>query len=408
MSRRLSRQFWLLYTGESTSAMGTAATAVALPVVALRATGDVRQAGLVSTVLSVGIVLARLPGGVIADRYDRRVLSLASNTLGVLALGGLTLLMSAGLASLAALLAAAFLVGTVGSTLAPVENVTLRALVPPDLLPRALALIQTRAAAALVAGPLAGGALLAVDATWVFAIDTGTYLVSVVCMAFLPAMPTGPRTADEHPLRSATEGIRFIWRSPFLRYAAANATVINLVFNGLVIAIIASAGGGADAGIVGTQTAALGVGALGGSLIAASASQRLAPMRGVALSTAVMAAALSGFALVRGTWAAMIPLAVAAAAGPVLTVVISTTQIRITPNELQGRVHSGIGFLAQVVSPVGPTLAGLGVHAFGLTATVSSAALAAVLLAVVGGPMVARQSDVAAAGPEVPVAVADG
>ncbi|WP_161849155.1 MFS transporter [Frankia sp. ACN1ag] len=412
MTRGLGRRFWLLYTGESTSAMGTAATAVALPVVALRSTGDVRQAGMAGAALSVGIVLARLPAGVVADRYDRRLLSLAGNTLGVLVLASLALLTAVDRASLPVLLAAAFLVGTIGSALAPVENVTLRTIVQPDLLPSALALIQTRAATAMVAGPLAGMALLGVNAQELFAVDACAYLVSVVCMALLPAMPAapaGPGRAGRHPLRSATEGIRFIVLTPFLRYAAVNAAMINVVFNGLIIVIIASTSAGTGAGIgVGIQTAALGAGAFGGSLIAASVARRLPPAWGIALGTAVVALALSGFTLVRATWAAAIPLAVAAAAGPVITVVISTVQIGITPNEMQGRVHSGIGFLAQAVSPLGSVLAGLGVRAFGLTATVSGAALAVVLLALAGGLVAARQADPTTADARIPVVTGRG
>ncbi|MFE5094553.1 hypothetical protein ACFRCI_30430 [Streptomyces sp. NPDC056638] len=71
-TRGLGRSFWLLFTGESASALGTAASVIALPVVSLRLTGDVRQAGLTGTALSLGILLARLPAGAIADRCARR------------------------------------------------------------------------------------------------------------------------------------------------------------------------------------------------------------------------------------------------------------------------------------------------------------------------------------------------
>ncbi|WP_338900293.1 MFS transporter [Streptomyces sp. TG1A-60] len=95
---------------------------MALPVVTLHTTGDVRQAGLNSTALSVGIVLARLPAGVIADRYDHRNLLLVNNAIGAGLLGTLTLLLARDTASLWALLAAALLLGAVGSMLAPAET----------------------------------------------------------------------------------------------------------------------------------------------------------------------------------------------------------------------------------------------------------------------------------------------
>ncbi|MCQ8194416.1 MFS transporter [Streptomyces rugosispiralis] len=390
MKKRFGRLFWFLYCGESASAIGTAASVIALPVVALDHSGDVRQAGFISTALSFGIVLARLPAGVLADRYERRTLLLTCNTIGAFVLGALAVLEATDATGTSALLVAAFLLGSVGSTLAPAENVAVRNFVDADLVPRALALIQSRAAVAMIAGPLAGGVLLKVDAAWVFAADAGTYLVAVWCVALLPA-GAGTTSDQQPPVKAAVAGLRFLWRSPFLRYGALNATVLNLVFNGLLIVIIASAedSGAGDLG-VGVQTAALGAGALVGSLAAAPVARHLPPGPGIAGSTAVVAGALLGFATIRTTWATTLLLALAAAAGPVIAVVISATQMRITPPYLQGRVHSGSGFLSQAIAPLGPVLAGASAHTFGLTPTVACAAAAVVLLAIGGAFVAAR------------------
>ncbi|MGW3038948.1 MFS transporter [Kitasatospora sp. NPDC001159] len=379
--RALGRSFWLLYGGESASALGTAASVIALPVVALRAGGDVRQAGLAGTALSLGVLLARLPGGVIADRCERRTLLLVCDLAGAAVLAALALLASGGSTPLWALLAAALLLGAVGSTLAPVENVVVRSFVRPEQLPRAIGLLQTRAAVATTAGPLAGGALLAVHPAWVFAVDAGSYLTAAGCAVLLPRGVRERPEAGPGVRTALSEGVRFIWRVPFLRYAAVNAAVLNLVFNGLLIVVVASGG---DALGVGVLTAALGTGGLVGSLLAPVLARRLPPARGIALGTAVVALALPGFTAARGHWSAVLPLALAAAAGPVVTVLVAVTQMAVTPMELQGRVHSGVGFLAQLVAPAGPTLAGLGAHAFGLTGTVAGAAAVVVALAAVG------------------------
>ncbi|GLV79783.1 MFS transporter [Streptomyces hygroscopicus] len=386
----LGRLFWLLYLGESASAVGTAASVIALPVVSFTNSGDVRLAGFISTALSLGIVLARLPAGLLADRYERRTLLLVCNCVGALVLGALAVLEAVGEARWGILLGTAFILGAVGSTLAPAENVAVRNFVDAELLPRALALIQSRAAVAMIAGPLAGGVLLKVDAAWVFAADAVTYSVAVFCAALLPT-GAGSRTDEQPPLKAVAEGLRFLWHSPFLRYGALNATVLNLVFNGLLIVIIASAeGSGAGSLGIGVQTAALGAGALAGSFTAAPAARHLPAGPGIACSTGVVAAGLLGFATVHSTWGAALLLAVATSAGPVITVIITSTQMRITPPRLQGRVHSGSGFLSQAVAPFGPALAGAGSHAFGLTPTVAGAALVVLLLAVSGGFVATR------------------
>lgn len=389
-SRGLGRPFWLLFSGESASALGTAASLIALPVVALRTTDDLRQAGLVSTVLAVGVIAARLPAGVLADRYSRRSLLRAGNLTGVVVLAVLALLFFKDAVTLPVLLVTAALLGAIGSTLAPAENVAVRSYVHPELRPKALGLIQVRAAIAMIAGPLAGGALLAVEAYWVFVADAATYAVAVLCMTLLPRVGPHQEPAEEQAeqssqVRAAAEGIRFIWRQPFLRYAALNATVLNLVFNGLLIVIVSTAGAGGSALGVGGQVAALGGGALVGSLLAAPVAQRLTPGTGIGTGTGVVALCLVGFAAFREPWAALPLIALAAAAGPVITVVVSATEMRVTPPELQGRVHSGVGFLAQAIAPAGPALAGLSVHALGLAATLNIAAVIILALAVLGG-----------------------
>ncbi|MFJ6383461.1 MFS transporter [Kitasatospora sp. NPDC092039] len=405
---RLGRSFWLLYGGESASALGTAASVIALPVVALRSGGDIRQAGLAGTALSVGVLLARLPAGVLADRCERRALLLLCNAVGALVLAALALSSSGGAPPLWAVLVAALLLGAVGSTLAPVENVVVRSVVRPEQLPRAVGLLQSRTAVAATAGPLAGGALLAVHPSWVFAVDAGSYLAAVCCVALLPKgmrerpgdAPAG--SAAGPGVRAAlAEGVRFIWRVPFLRYAVVNAAVLNLVFNGLLIVVIASGGDALDIGVL---TAALGTGGLAGSLLAPALARRLPPARGIALGTAVVALALPGYTAAQGHWVAVLPLALAAAAGPVVTVLVAVTQMKVTPPGLQGRVHSGIGFLAQLVAPAGPTLAGLCAHAFGLTGTVAGASAVVVLLAAVGAAVTAGRPG---GGPPDPTGAAD-
>lgn len=385
----LGRPFWLLFGGEAASAFGTSASVIALPVVAMQASGDVRQAGLASTALSAGILLARLPAGVFADRFDRRTLLLCGNLLGAAILGILALLQSSSALGLPVLTSAALLLGMAGNTLTPAENVAVRNLVHPDLLPRALSLMQARTAVSLIAGPVAGGALLTVEPAWVFTFDAVTYLLATACMAALPsgAGPVGP---GQPTLKAACEGVRFLWRSPFLRYAAINAAVLNLIFNGLLIVIVTSADGERAGLSIGVQTAAIGAGVLVGSLIAPAVARRWPAARGIALSTGAIAVALMGFALVHGSGAAAFLLAVASVFGPVVTVLLTTAQMRVTPAGLQGRVHSGIGFLAQAASPLAPTLVAVSTHAFGLFPTVLGAALLVVLLALVGNVVTAR------------------
>ena len=73
--------WWL--ASDTGTAFGTALQSFAIPLLALYVTGSPAQAGIVAAIGQVGRVVAILPGGVLADRHDRRMLMLAGGALGL-------------------------------------------------------------------------------------------------------------------------------------------------------------------------------------------------------------------------------------------------------------------------------------------------------------------------------------
>jgi MFS family permease len=382
--RDLNRSFWLLFTGQLTSAIGTASTAVALPLVVLRLTGDLVQAGVVAFVVAAATLAGKLPGGVLADRLDRRTLMITCDLIRLLAMVILTSTLLAGVTSLPVLILVGVLEGLLGSTFAAASSGAVRRLVDEASWPRALSLMQVISAVSLVAGPLIGGALLLWNTAAPFAFDAATYLISAVCLAAIRRR-LRVQTPTEGLFRSAVTGLRFVARAPFLLYAAINATVLNLIFDGLVLMLIAtSAEPGQDSLVTGVQVAALGIGLLLGSIAAPAMAKRLRPDRGIALSTAAIAPPMAAFALFPTGWPSLVLLMLTAATAPLVNVVIGTNQLRMTPDELQGRVHSAVTLLAMTAAPLGPILAGIAVQAIGIGHTVMIAAGIVVVLAAAG------------------------
>lgn len=157
--RRRDYLTWL--ASDTSGALASAVYAFAVPLVALIVTGDPALAGLVAAGGALGRLVATVPGGVLADRHDRRVL---------MVIGGL-----AG-AALVTIMAVAHLVGVLGfwpllllnlalgartGLFGSASDAALKAVVDPEQLPSAMSANQGRdAAIAIGAGP-AGGALLA-------------------------------------------------------------------------------------------------------------------------------------------------------------------------------------------------------------------------------------------------------
>jgi MFS family permease len=72
--RRSSRGFRLLFASRTVIALGAQASEVALLVQAKQLTGSPLAAGLLGVVELVPLVVFGLYGGVLADRFDRRLL----------------------------------------------------------------------------------------------------------------------------------------------------------------------------------------------------------------------------------------------------------------------------------------------------------------------------------------------
>src|SRR5262249_57934113 len=74
------RDFRFLWAGQTVSQLGDAAFVVALGWRAFTLTGRASSLGIVLMVESLGLITTLLIGGVLADRYSRKLLLISSDT----------------------------------------------------------------------------------------------------------------------------------------------------------------------------------------------------------------------------------------------------------------------------------------------------------------------------------------
>ncbi|MFG1924333.1 MFS transporter [Cryptosporangium sp. NPDC048952] len=335
------------------SAIGTGMTAVALAIQVWEITGSSFAVGAIGLVTMVPTLALGLLGGSIADAVDRR---------------RLVLVMSVGLAIVAALLTAQalldlrqlwllYVLAAAQSALSAVDTPARRTfaprLLPPALLPAAAALTHLGWQVSALIGPLiAGGLIATVGVAAVYLVDAVSYAVSAWAVSGIrPIPPEGGGTAVG--LRSVVDGLRYARRSPLVAgslLADLNATVLAMP-HALFPALAATRFGGGEA------TASLLYAAVGlGGLVAGVLSGPLGGIRrqGVAMLLAVgcWGAAIVGLGLSPALWLGVVCLVVAGAAD-VVTVVFRGTILQLTtPDELRGRI-SGVDF---VVGAGGPQL----------------------------------------------------
>src|SRR5438045_4516756 len=106
-----SRNFRLLWTGQTVSMLGDTAFLVALGWRTFTLTGSARSLGYVLTLQGIGLLSTVLIGGALADRYDRRSMMLVSDLARFGLIGALTVIDGTGHLGLAILLGLAFAEG---------------------------------------------------------------------------------------------------------------------------------------------------------------------------------------------------------------------------------------------------------------------------------------------------------
>src|SRR5690606_14173165 len=158
LHRNTEYRRWLL--GDLLQDIGTGIGAFAFPLITLLVTDSLAATGAVAFVQGLGALVGMIPGGVLADRVERRRLRLLTAATAVLLQLALVLVLATGTAGAVVLGVLAFADRLRDTLLGTASNAMLKQIVPTAQLPRAVAVNQGREAAVEMGSGPAGGALL--------------------------------------------------------------------------------------------------------------------------------------------------------------------------------------------------------------------------------------------------------
>jgi MFS family permease len=369
---RRNLRFQTLWIGMTASTVGVSVADVAYPLIILAMTGSPALAGLFAAVQAVGMLVAGLPAGSLADKYDSRTIVIATEAARAAVTAGVVLALVAGRLSLSLLLAAAALLGIGQAIKGAAGLLLMREVVAPEQLTRALTQDEVRMSGAALAGPAIGGALYGVHALahgLPFVFTAGSFLVALAAAALMAVVPGHPRDArvqvrpTDQPGGTAGSGgmlagLRTLWDQPVLRAATMLIMFVNTIGAGLDLVIIVILRHQAvPPDLIGV---ALGAGAAGGLAGAPLVRilHRLRPgvlMLGMCLLDVLILALL---ALPFGPWWVAGLLFIVMLGVPAIRVMADILVIRQAPPEQRGRVVAALMTLIGLGIPAG--LAGCG------------------------------------------------
>ena len=275
--------FRRLWIGETTSALGSSVTAVALPLVALTTLhAGVLAVSLLTAAAWLPWLLIGLPAGAWVDRLPRRPVMMVCDVALLVLFASVPVAAALGLLTVAQLLVVALLAGTAKVFFATAYRAYLPTLLREDELVEGNAKLQGAESAAQVAGPGAGGALAQLfGAANSLLADAVSFAVSLLCLRRIDAreeVVARPR----RPLRAEIgEGLRFVRQDRLLRRLMVFGGAANLVLTGFgaiqVAFLVRDIGLGSAA--VGALLAVGSVGGVLGALLAPRLARRMGTAR---------------------------------------------------------------------------------------------------------------------------------
>ncbi|TMG46226.1 MAG: MFS transporter [Chloroflexi bacterium] len=379
------RNYRLFFIGQIISTVGTWMQSVAMPWLALQLTHSGLLVGLVLAAQFTPVLLGGQFGGVIADRYRKRSVLLATQSLFMVPSFTLFVVSASGHAHYWMVVIAALAVGTINLFDVPARQAFIVEMVGKQDLMNAIALNSSVFNGAAVVGPSVAGVLIAVvGVPLCFLANSLSYLGAVAALLLMRDLPALARDhADQPWLARLLQGISYARREPVVGMLLLLVAVFSLfAMNRLtLIPLFADQVLYVGAQGFGFLVGAMGLGAMTGALMLAFFPQLGADPRRQLWMAAIWVAALLEFSISRVFLISLVTLFVAGYAQISFLAATNNRIQTIAPDHLRGRV---MGLYGQALIGVGP----LGATQAGLLATLFGAPWAMAIGAAVAGSVV--------------------
>ena len=358
-------------------------------------TGSTGQLGLVILVQGLPMAVITLFGGVLADRYDRRMLLAVTQLTSMANILLLAMLTMLGLVELWHIYASSVVLGITQALSSPARQALISGIVPKEDMLNAVALNAILQHSSRIFWPSIAGAIIA----WfgvgsALAVNSALFVVGVVPLFLMRGMSKALPKRHQSPIRELREGISYARSAPVISMVIGltlSLGVFGLAFNQMAPGY-ARAGLGMNAAEAGLFMMCIGIGSLfSGSVLTVV---KVKDSRLVFVGAA-MAYALSLILMAVNPW---YPLAFVLAAlngmgNSTLSVVANTLFQVSVPTQFLGRVVS-LWFLASGLASISALPIGVAGDAVGLRVAFAGAASIYLVIALWFGivrPRLARQ-----------------
>jgi MFS family permease len=372
-----NRNFQLFFSGQIISLVGTWMQNVAEAWLVYRLTGSGALLGVLAFVSQIPIFLLSPLAGLVADRWPRQrvvIATQASSMLLAFTLAALVLSHQIRKDNVWEIVMLATLLGTVNAFDVPARQSFLIEMVGRENLLNAIALNSSMFNGARVAGPAIAAALVAVVGEgWCFLLNGVSYLAVITGLFLMRIEKTKPVHDGAAPLEKLREGFRFARQTKPIRallILLGAVSFMALPFSVLIpIFAVRILHGGVNS--YGWLMGAVGFGAMFGALAIAMRQQLRGLGNLVAYSAAGLGVSLVLFSESRWFLLSFVMLIFCGFTMMMQFTATNTLLQAMVPEQLRGRVMSMYAMMFLGMSPLGSLVAGKLADHFGAPTTVA-------------------------------------
>jgi len=368
-----SRNYRLFFTGQSISLIGTWMQRVAMSWLVYHLTSSEFLLGLVSFLGLIPVFVLSPFAGVLADRFHRLHLLIATQVLAMLQAFLLTVLVMTGLIRIGHIMALATLLGLINSFDTPIRQAFTAELVEKKAdLGNAIALNSAMFNSARMLGPTIAGLLIAAFGEgFCFLLNGLSYLAVIAALLRMRIPPTAEKKQKQKLLKGLKEGFSYSFGFAPIRSVLLLLMTVSMMGMPYIVLMPVFAKnilhGGSET--LGFLMGAAGAGALCGAVYLAQRKTVAGLERVIPLMTGLFSLGLIGFALSRHQWLSL-SLLLMAGFGLMVQMASSNSILQtIVDDDKRGRVMSFYVMCVMGTTPIGSLLAGVVANRLGAPQT---------------------------------------
>ena len=361
------KKFLLLWAGELISSIGGGLTSFGLGIYVFNETGSAAGMSLVTLLGFLPTLLLSVPAGVLADRFDRRLLMMIGDGFSGLGILFILICMKSGGATLVQICIGVTVSAVFSSLLEPAYRSTVTDILTKEEFSKANGLVSLAGSARYLFSPVIAGLLLTVsDISLLLIIDICTFFVTITATAIVRKGVNTKRSTDKEPFfKSMKEGWRAVHSKKGIFLLIMVSSAITMFMGVLQVLVKPMLLAFTDSKTVGIAESVCACGMLAAALILGIFGIKKGYARVLKISFFLAGIFMIGMSLIENIISICIFGFLFFAMLPIANNCMDYMARTNIPDELQGRAWGFIGFLSQLGYVVAYAVSGVGADGLG-------------------------------------------